>query len=89
MFSTNLCKASTNFWLSLHYNGDNSYLFVNGKEIFKFKADDKNLSFPTQFCLWSISNEFGATESREVSDIWEKSDILHIHKYLMVKNKIK
>ena len=25
---------------SLHYNGTNSYLFVNGTEIYKFKAKD-------------------------------------------------
>ena len=54
--------------MSLHYNADNSYLFVNGKEIFKFKADEnKNVNFPTQFCLRSISNGFSATESRAVS----------------------
>ena len=44
-------KANTKFCLSLHCNADNSYFFVNGKEIFSFKADDKNVSFPTQFCL--------------------------------------
>ena len=43
---------------SLRYNADNSCLFVNGKEIFKFKADNKNVNFATQFCLVSISNEF-------------------------------
>ena len=43
-------KASTKFSLSLHYIVDNSYLFVNGKEIFKFKVDNKNVNFPTQFC---------------------------------------
>ena len=32
----------------------------NEKEIFKFKADNKNVNFPTQFCLGSISNGFGA-----------------------------
>ena len=32
--------------LSLQYNADNSYLFVNGGEIFKFKADNKNVNFP-------------------------------------------
>ena len=53
--------------MSLHYNADNSYLFVNGKEIFKFKTDNKNVNFPTQFCLGSISNGFSAAESREVS----------------------
>ena len=41
-------------------------MFVNGKEIFKFKADNKNVHFPTQFFLESISNGFSNTESREV-----------------------
>ena len=90
------------FCLSLHYNGDNSCLFVNGKEIFKLKGDNKNVNFPTQFCLGSISNGFSALESREVSlngkvydfsvdynSIIDKSDILNIHKYLMTKNYIK
>ena len=40
--------------------------FVNGKEIFKFKAGNKNANFPTQFCLGSISNGFSALESGEV-----------------------
>ena len=50
-FSINFTKASTKFWLSLHYNADSKYLFVNGKEIFKFNAYIKNVNFPTQFCL--------------------------------------
>ena len=33
------------------------YLFVNVKEMFKFKADN-NVSIPTQFCLGSIFNAF-------------------------------
>ena len=53
--------------MSLHYNHDNSYLLVNGKEIFEFKADNKKINFPNQFCLGSISNGFSATESREIS----------------------
>ena len=87
--------------MSLHYNGDNRYLFVNGKEIFKFKADYKSVNFPTQFGLGSISNGFNVTESREVSlnenvydfsvdyNSIDKSDILIIHKHLMTKNDIK
>ena len=47
--SINFSKANTKFCLNLHYNVDNSYLFVNGKEIFKFKANNKNVNFPTQF----------------------------------------
>ena len=42
-------------------------MFVNRKEIIKFRADNKNVNLPTQFCLGSISNGFGATESTELS----------------------
>ena len=92
MFNINVTKANTKFCLSLHYNVDNSYLFVNGKEIFKFQADNKNVNFPTQFCLGSISNGFSATESREISlngNVYDfsvdyssidNSSILNIHK---------
>ena len=65
-FSINFSKANTKFCLRLHYNADNSYLFVNAKQIFKFKIDNKNVKFPTQFCLRTISNGFSATKSREV-----------------------
>ena len=87
--------------MSLRYNHDNSYLFVNGKEIFKFKTDNKNVNFPTQFCLGIISNRFSATESKEVTlngnvydfsvdyNSIDKSDILNIHEYLMTKNNMK
>ena len=85
----------------MHYNADNSYLFVNGKEVFKFKVYNKNVNFPAQFCLERISNGFGNTESKEVSlngnvydfsvncNFIDKSDILNIHKYLRNKNNIK
>ena len=57
--SINISKAKQNLL---------SYLFVNGKKVFKFKGDNKNTNFPTQFCLRSKSNGFiSATESREVS----------------------
>ena len=72
-FSINFSKANTKLYLILHYNADNSCLFVNGEEIFKYKADNKNVNFPTQICLASISNGFSSTiyvmylKSREVS----------------------
>ena len=40
LYSINFTKNNKNFRLSLHYNGGNSYLFVNGTEIHKFKARD-------------------------------------------------
>ena len=53
--------------MSLHCNGDNSYLLVNGKEICKFKADNKDVKFQSHFCLGSISNIFDHVEAKEVS----------------------
>ena len=66
-FNSNFSKWNRNFCFTLYYNANNTYLFVNGKEIFTFKAENKNANFPTQFCLGIISNRFSATESREVS----------------------
>ena len=37
MYSINFTVTGKKFCLSLHYNGAKSYLFVNGKEIHKFK----------------------------------------------------
>ena len=65
--SVNFVDANITFCLILHRNGDNSYLFVDGIEISKFKVDNENVNFPAHLCLGSISNGFGATESREVS----------------------
>ena len=89
-------KSSSKLCLSLHYNGNNSCLFVTRKEIFSFNADNKNVNFRTQFCLASISNGFGTVESIKVSlggnvydfsvdyNATNRSDVLNIHKYLMV-----
>ena len=66
-FSINFTKANTKSCLSLHYDAANSYLFVNETEIFKFKAGDRIVNFPSEFCLRSVSNGFSNTKSRELS----------------------
>ena len=43
MYSINFRVTKKLFCLSLHYNGENSYLFVNGTEIYKFKAKDSEI----------------------------------------------
>ena len=43
MYSINFMVKRKRFCLSLHYNGSNSYLFVNGTEIIKFKAKDSEI----------------------------------------------
>ena len=60
-----------------------------------FKANNKKIYFTTHFCLKRISNGFGCYDSSEMSmifrtttNVFEKSDILNIHKYLQVKNNI-
>ena len=95
-----LVKKMRKIYLSVHYNDDKSYLFINGKEICKFKSDNKNVKFPTQFCLGSISNGFRATESKEVSlngnlynfsvdyNFIDKSYLLNIRENLMNRNNI-
>ena len=50
-FSINFTKGKIKFCSSLLYNIDNSYLFVNGKEIYKFNASNKNVNFTSQICL--------------------------------------
>ena len=43
MYSVNFTEINKKFCLSLHYNGANSCLFVNGTEIIKFKADESKM----------------------------------------------
>ena len=87
--------------MSLHYNTDDNYLFVNGKEIITFKADNKDVNFATRFCLGRILDGFSATECSEIylsGNVYDfsvdfnsinKSEILNLHRYLMTKNNIK
>ena len=43
IYSQNFTQPSKKFILSLHYNGDDSYLFVNGRQELKFKCKTKSL----------------------------------------------
>ena len=43
IYSVNFTKKNKKFCLSLHYNGANSYLFVNGTKIHKSKAKDSKI----------------------------------------------
>ena len=81
-------------------NIDNNYLFVNGKEVYKFNARNENNNFPAQIYLENISNEFDRVGTEKVSfkgnayaflvdyDAIDKSNIFNIHKYLMIKSSV-
>ena len=43
IYSQNFTVVNKKFVLSSHYNGDDSYLFVNGKRELKFQAKDDQL----------------------------------------------
>ena len=57
MYSINFTVTKNKFCLSLHYNGLNSYLFFNGKEIVKFKAKDSEI-VGSPLCLGNISKDW-------------------------------
>ena len=57
IYSINFTVTKKKFCLRLHYNRANSYLFVNGTEIYKFKAkDSENVAAP--LCLGNISKDW-------------------------------
>ena len=57
IYSINFTVTDKKFCLSLHYNGGNSYLLVNGTEIYEFKAKDSEILIgPT--CLENISKDW-------------------------------
>ena len=99
MYSINFTVTKKKFCLSLHYNRANSYLFVNGTEIFKFKAKDSEI-VATPLCLGNISKDWSVDNMKKTGfngyvydfsvdyDTIAVDDIKDIHKYLMKKNNI-
>ena len=99
LYSINFTKENTKFCLSLHYNGSDSYLFVNCTEIIKFTGKDSEIN-PYELCLGNISKDWSIDNMKNTGlngyvydfivdcDAIVVSDILDIHKYLMEKNGI-
>ena len=99
MYSINVTVTRKKFCLILNYNGANSYLYVNGAEIFKFKAKGSEI-VATPLCLGNITKEFSEENTKKAElngyfydfsvdyDAIAIAHILDIHKYLMKKNEI-
>ena len=99
MYSINFTITKKKFSLSLHYNGAKSYLFVNGTEIYKFKAKDSEIS-ASPSCLGNISKDWSVDNMKTKGfngyvydfsvdyDTTNVDDIKDIHKYLIKKNDI-
>ena len=100
MYSQNFTQPSTKFVLSLHYNGDNSYLFVNGKQELKFKAKTSHL-VKEKLCIGNLSDKWSPSESEKTvlyGNIYDfvvdyeafigVKAIYDMYRYLMIKHNI-
>ena len=84
----------------MHYNGDSSYLFTNGKEINNFKGKDSEI-VPYLLCLGNVSKDFFPLNTPNTRLYGYINDFIvtygaianekisDIYKYLMEKNNIK
>ena len=82
------------FCLTLHFNGANTYLFLNGKEIHNFKAIVSEI-LATSLCLGNISKDWSVDNMKKTwfngyvydfsvdYDAIAVDEILEIHNYLM------
>ena len=96
MFSINFTVTKKKFCLSLQHNGVNSYLFVNGTEIIKFKAKDSEI-VASPLCLGNISKDWSTDNMKDTGltgYVYDFSvgyitvtvdEIKDIHNYLMKK----
>ena len=66
MYLINFTVTKKKFCLRLHYNGANSYLFVNGTEICKFKAKDSVIA-ASPLCLSNVSKDWSADNMKKSS----------------------
>ena len=64
MYSQNFTQPSTKFVLSFHYNGDDSYLFVNGRQELKFKAKEDQI-INEILCLGNLSDQWTTVNQKK------------------------
>ena len=97
----NFTDPGKKYVLSLHYNGDNSYLFVNGRQELKFKAKTDQL-VNEKLCIGNFSDQWEASESEKTGlygsiyhfvvdyeQIVGIKTIYDMHRYLITKHNIK
>ena len=97
VYSQNFTQPNKKFVLSLHYNDDNSYLFVNGKQELKFKCKTDQL-VKKKLCRGNLSNNWSPIEAQKTGlyrNIYDfvvdykaingVKKIYDMHRYLMTK----
>ena len=63
-------RPGTNFCLSLHYNGGNSFLFDNTTKVHQFKAEDSEIKKYPLCLLGNISGDFSADTMKKNRIKW-------------------
>ena len=95
-FYRNFTDFGKKFVLSLHYNGDNSYLFVNGRQELKFKAKTDQL-VQEKLCIGNLSDQWTTSESEKTGAYGKIYDfeqisgvktIYDMYRYLIIKHNI-
>ena len=99
-FNRNFTDPGKKFVLSLHYNNDDSYLFVNGRHELKFKCKTDQL-VKEKLCIGNLSNQWTTSESEKTGLFGKIYDfvvdyeqisgvkaIYDMHRYLMTKHNI-
>ena len=100
LYSQNFTQPSKKFVLSFHYNGDDSYLFVNGKQELKFKSKTEHL-VKEKLCSGNLSDQWTIAEYRKTGlygniydfvvdyeQIIGVGPIYDLHRYLTIKHNI-
>ena len=100
MYYRNFTDPGKKFVLSLHYNDNNSYLYVNGNQELKFKAKSDQL-VKEKLCLGNLSDQWTTSESEKTGlygkiydfvvdyeQIAGTTKILDMHRYLITKYSI-
>ena len=86
-----ICSVNFTESITMHYNGANSYLFVNGIEIYKFKSKDSEI-VAALLCLeknpkdWLVDNMKKTELNGYVYEF--SADTLDTHSYLTKKNNM-
>ena len=96
----NFTNPGKKFVLSLHYNGDNSYLFVNGRQELKFKCKKDQL-VKEKLCIGNLSDQWTTSESEKTGlygniydfvvdyeQILGVKPIYDMHRYLIIRHDI-
>ena len=96
----NFSEHGEKFVLSLHYNGDDSYLFVNGRQELKFKAKNDQL-IKEILCIGNLSDQWTASEAEKTGLYGNICDfavdyeqingvgpIYDMHRFLMTKHNV-